>query len=508
MTARPSRAPSRSLRLAAVAIITIGCRSAPALSPQMEATAIGLEARGDWRGLAAFAKQATQQYPNDGEAWFYAAAAAQGLGDTAAAKKDLESVERCGPAALRTMAQSMLAQLQPPSNYARPQPAANIHPSSLPDLSPASIAAQTAQVRRSWQPDAIPIAAVVTGGDGAYATVVNYYSPSTRHGLSVRQGANGSGMQRVDQPDYGTTPLPQSFKSLADAVAVARTRGLSGPLDHAFLYWADDISGPDNLVWDMAFGIRSDAARVIANDLSGSRIQKLLAEANAGNPSAQYDLGIAYQSGVGVKEAPQKSVYWLQMAAAQGDHPAQNKLGQDFQSGYGVTADPKRAAFWYGKAAAAGFGPAEFNLGLLYENGVGVERNWDDAQHWFNLAERQGVQQSAVELDEMQSAQARASGAATPAQIRAADALADRIAHSGCPLAQHPVLAINPATTNSVYCVDQGPQWAPTGTPQTYNLGPPAGLQLEGLPSWYKFYRCSLSPWNVYTGRITVSCTR
>ena len=495
--------------LTAVAIIAVGCHSGPALSPQMEAKAIGLEGKGDWRGLAAFAKQATEQYPTDGEAWFYAAAAANGLGNTAAARTDLENVERYGPPALKSVAQTMLAQLQAAPSYARPQAAAKEQPSSVPDISVASIAALTAQARRSWERDAIPIMVDVMGSGNSYATVINYYSPSTRRGLSVRQGANGSGMQRIDQPDYGTTALPENFKSLADAVEAARKRGLSGRLDHAFLFWAEDISGPNNLVWDMAFGIQSDAARVIANDMSEARMNELLAAANGGSKSAQYDLGTAYAAGVSGKEYPGKSVYWLQKAAAQGSRRAENRLGQYYQNGYGVTANPQQAAYWYGKAASAGFGPAEYNLGLLYEKGVGVARDWKSAEQWFNLALRQGVQQAAVELNEMRSATAQESGGATAAQMQAADAIAERIARNYCKVGQHPVLALDAGDSNQVDCFIPGENFSPIGTRPGYRVGPRALLQLvDGLPSWYKFYTCTASNWNSYTGYIEVSCTR
>ncbi len=487
--------------LTAVAIIALGCHSTPALSPQMEAKAIGLEGKGDWRGLAAFAKQATEQYPTDGEAWFYAAAAANGLGNTAAARTDLENVERYGPAALKSVAQTMLAQLQPASSYARPQAAAKVQPSSVPDISVASIAALTAQARRSWERDAIPITVIVMGSGNNYSTVIDYYSPSTRWGLSVSQGANGSGMQRIERPDYGTTALPESFKSLADAVEEARKRGLSGRLDRAFLSWAEDISGPNNLVWDMAFGIQSDAARVIANDISGSRMNELLAAANGGSKSAQYDLGTAYAAGVAGKEDPGKAAYWLQKAAAQGSRRAENRLGQYYQSGYGVTANPQQAADWYGKAAAAGFGPAEYNLGLLYEKGVGVARDWKSAQQWFNLALLQGVQQAALELDEMQSATARESGGATAAQMQAADAIAERIARNYCKIGQHPVLALDAREPDQVDCYIPGEPISPYAFTIGHRVGPRALLQLvDGLPSWYRFYTCTAS--NVIT------CTR
>jgi TPR repeat protein len=498
-----------SLCLSAVAVMAVGCHSATALSPQMEAKAIGLEGKGDWRGLAAFANQAIEQYPNDGEAWFYAAAAANGLGNTAAARTDLENVERCGPAALKSVAQSMLAQLQPASSYARSQVAAKVQPSSVPDISVGSIAALTAQARRNWERDAIPIMVIVMGSGNSYSTVVNYYSPSTRRGLSVRQGANGSGMQRIEQPDYGTTALPENFKSLADAVAVARKHGLSGRLDRAFLSWAEDISGPNNLTWDMAFGIQSDAARVIANDMSGSRMNDLLTAANGGSKSAQYDLGTAYAAGVGGKEDPGKAVYWLQKAAAQGSRRAENRLGQDYQSGYGVTANPQQAAYWYGKAASAGFGPAEYNLGLLYEKGVGVARDWKSAEQWFNLALRQGVQQATLELDEMRSATERESGGATPAQMQAADALAERIAREYCASGgQNPVLALDKRTPDEVDCVYPGKNFSTNGMLPGKQIGSPASLQLEGLPSWYKFYTCSASDWNSSTASIDLSCTR
>ena len=56
---------------------------------------------------------------------------------------------------------------------------------------------------------------------------------------------------------------------------------------------------------------------------------------------------------------------WYRKAAAQGSAAAAFNLGFAYQNGLGVNANVKQAAIWYERAARAGSAEAGNNLGIL-----------------------------------------------------------------------------------------------------------------------------------------------
>ena len=60
----------------------------------------------------------------------------------------------------------------------------------------------------------------------------------------------------------------------------------------------------------------------------------------------------------------------LETRAKAGDAVAQYDLGVAYQRGDGVKADLKRAVRWWQKSADAGYGLAEYNLGVAYQRGA------------------------------------------------------------------------------------------------------------------------------------------
>src|SRR5436305_14233433 len=67
---------------------------------------------------------------------------------------------------------------------------------------------------------------------------------------------------------------------------------------------------------------------------------------------------------------------WLPVAQ-RGDANAQFNIGLLYAAGKGVKQDYRQAAEWYRKAAEQGVGAAEYNLGVMYANGDGVTRDVD-----------------------------------------------------------------------------------------------------------------------------------
>ncbi len=116
---------------------------------------------------------------------------------------------------------------------------------------------------------------------------------------------------------------------------------------------------------------------------------ELREKADAGDSSAAFDLGRAYEKGNGVPQDMLKAAFWYRKAAEEGDAKAQDSLGVLYWLGAGVEKDRKQAIEWYRKAARQGDANAMFNLGVSYYNG---EANIDDtlAYAWFLLASEAG----------------------------------------------------------------------------------------------------------------------
>ena len=83
------------------------------------------------------------------------------------------------------------------------------------------------------------------------------------------------------------------------------------------------------------------------------------------NAIDQYNLGLMYANGEGVKQDYFKAVEWIQKAAEQGNAEAQNKLGFMYEKGQGVEQDYIKAVEWYQRAAEQGHAEAQFNLDRL-----------------------------------------------------------------------------------------------------------------------------------------------
>ncbi|MFT7234612.1 MAG: TPR repeat protein [Methylophagaceae bacterium] len=69
--------------------------------------------------------------------------------------------------------------------------------------------------------------------------------------------------------------------------------------------------------------------------------------AEQGMSDAQYDLGLLYQLGSGVKQDYKQTFYWWSKAAKQGDARAQLRLGYMYIQGYGVSQDYVMSHMWF-----------------------------------------------------------------------------------------------------------------------------------------------------------------
>lgn len=133
-------------------------------------------------------------------------------------------------------------------------------------------------------------------------------------------------------------------------------------------------------------GLAFDSGRHVPKDLSKS-VSWFQKAAELGHAEAQLALGIAYDFGKGVEKNPKKAGYWYQRAANQGESQAQFVLGVCFAEGSGgKPKDSVLAAQWFMKSALQGHAEAQYNLGNRYARGDGVPRDDVEAYAFLNLA--------------------------------------------------------------------------------------------------------------------------
>ena len=87
--------------------------------------------------------------------------------------------------------------------------------------------------------------------------------------------------------------------------------------------------------------------------------------------------------------------------AEQGNAEAQFDLGVRFDDGKGVRQNQEEAVKWYRKAAEQGHTTAQYNLGVSYYNGEGVPENEDESADWFYRAARWGHEGARKQLQKM-----------------------------------------------------------------------------------------------------------
>ena len=120
--------------------------------------------------------------------------------------------------------------------------------------------------------------------------------------------------------------------------------------------------------------------------LFGQDIAKTKTAADQGDSGAQYNLGVIYYHGQGVRQDYDEAVKWFRKAADQGHASAQFNLGVMYEKGQGIPQDHGEAAKWFRKAADQGDASTQFILGVMYWMGQGIPQDYLQAYVWLNLA--------------------------------------------------------------------------------------------------------------------------
>ena len=109
------------------------------------------------------------------------------------------------------------------------------------------------------------------------------------------------------------------------------------------------------LALTLSFGTTLDEGVKAANKGDYQTAKTIYEElASKGNVGAQYNLGVMYAKGEGVKQDYFKAKEWYEKAAAQGHAKAQYNIGVFYANGEGVKQDYFKAKEWFGKACDGG----------------------------------------------------------------------------------------------------------------------------------------------------------
>ena len=226
------------------------------------------------------------------------------------------------------------------------------------------------------------------------------------------------------------TPAPPKQTAAEPLVAPIPTPALMAPTPTAET--TGSIPGP------MTIATPAPAAPQPASALpQGIGGPALRAAAAAGNPAAEYEIGMRYSEGRGVPANLEIAVQWFERAAAKGLAPAMYRLGSLYEKGTGVKKDLEKArqlyiagadkgnakavhnlavlyaegidgkpdyrtaSQWFRKAADKGVADSQYNLGILYARGIGVDQNLAESYKWFALAAQQGDQDAAKKREDV-----------------------------------------------------------------------------------------------------------
>jgi TPR repeat protein len=129
------------------------------------------------------------------------------------------------------------------------------------------------------------------------------------------------------------------------------------------------------------------------------KMKELRKSAEAGDASAQNELGLLYYEGKAVPQDHRKAREWFDKAVKQGHAGAQVNLGTLYLHGEGAPQSSQMALLWFGQAAGQEDPLAFANLGLMYAQGYGVLQDFVQAHKWYNLSAAYGEGRAAEARD-------------------------------------------------------------------------------------------------------------
>ena len=184
------------------------------------------------------------------------------------------------------------------------------------------------------------------------------------------------------------------------ATPVRTARASSGAIKLALASPLDRLSAQalaGNPQAELLIGLRYLKGRGVA--VNQPQAAKWIRAAAARDPVAQYWMGQITEYGEGVSADAASALRWYALAAAHGNRDAMYDLGVASAEGLGTQRDFAQSARWFAKSAALGVTNAQFNLAVLYERGEGVKQSLTDAYKWYAIAGASGDAESQQRAD-------------------------------------------------------------------------------------------------------------
>lgn len=124
----------------------------------------------------------------------------------------------------------------------------------------------------------------------------------------------------------------------------------------------------------------------IAQPLSTTELQQIIAKANNDDIQAQADLANRYHVGDGVTKDISKAAIWYEKLANTGVAEAQLTLGLIYIKGDGVKQDNMQALYWLNQAAEQFSETAQYLMGMAHAEGHGTQIDKVKAYMWYEIS--------------------------------------------------------------------------------------------------------------------------
>ncbi|WP_127560467.1 tetratricopeptide repeat protein [Nioella ostreopsis] len=168
---------------------------------------------------------------------------------------------------------------------------------------------------------------------------------------------------------------------IAGLTARAEAGEASAQLDLGMIYWDGE-------------GVEQDYVRAV---------QLFRQAAEQGNAIAQSNLAYAYYNAEGVENDDNAAMYWAGLSAAQGDEVAMRLVAFGHYRGRGFPENRAEAARIWAEAANLGDDYSAYNMGIIIRDGDGVQQDDALAILWFERAQELGHPDAAERLEEMRA---------------------------------------------------------------------------------------------------------
>ncbi len=145
----------------------------------------------------------------------------------------------------------------------------------------------------------------------------------------------------------------------------------------------------------------SDAKAAISRGEFKIAVKIYQQAAKQGDTKSEYNLGLMYLSGDGVKQNNSEALKWFTLSANGGFAEAQYRLGVIYFRNDIVPIDYAEAVKWYRAAASQGHVKSQLDMGIIYYSGAVVDQDYAEAIKWYKLAASKGLTEAQFNLGTM-----------------------------------------------------------------------------------------------------------